>query len=142
MYFISSEKMHCPLHQPISKLYGEGYLIFCALLCAIKCLISTSHLLYRYDVAMQDREVVVTTFHWHAHSVRDLCFTTDGTLDANRHGIKTERCHCMASRRSVVIAWHQDRALSLHGIKTMRRHSMASRQSVVIAWHQDRVLSS
>ena len=47
----------------------------------------------------------------------------------------------MASRRSVVIAWHQDRVLSLHGIKTVRRHCMVSRQSVVIAWHQDRALS-
>lgn len=34
---------------------------------------------YRYDFS-GDCEVVVTTLHWHAHAVGDLCFTTDGTV--------------------------------------------------------------
>ena len=35
-------------------------------------------LVYRYDFARRGVTVVKTTFHWHAHAVGDLCFTTDG----------------------------------------------------------------
>ena len=34
----------------------------------------------RYDFGRPHSKVVVTTFHWHAHSVWDLCFTTDGAF--------------------------------------------------------------
>ena len=32
----------------------------------------------RYDFAKTGVDEVVTTLHWHAHTVADLCFTTDG----------------------------------------------------------------
>ena len=34
----------------------------------------------RYDFARSDAKMVITTFHWHAHSVADVCFTSDGKL--------------------------------------------------------------
>lgn len=37
-----------------------------------------SCVLGRYDFARSDTKVVMTTFHWHAHGVADVCFTTDG----------------------------------------------------------------
>ena len=33
---------------------------------------------YRYDFAKPGVTFVKTMFHWHAHAVGDLCFTTDG----------------------------------------------------------------
>ena len=38
----------------------------------------------RYDFARSDAKVVMTTFHWHAHSVAEVCFTSDGELE---HGV-------------------------------------------------------
>lgn len=35
-------------------------------------------LLCRHDFGKPDVAVVKTMFHWHAHAVGDLCFTTDG----------------------------------------------------------------
>ena len=34
----------------------------------------------RYDFALPDKKEAVTTLHWHAHAVANLCFTTDGKL--------------------------------------------------------------
>ena len=32
----------------------------------------------RFDFARPDAKVMVTTFHWHAHGVANVCFTSDG----------------------------------------------------------------
>lgn len=48
----------------------------------------------RYDFAGSDGKAVTTKFHWHAHAVRDLCFTTDGKNSLPCMGYyKHDSCH-------------------------------------------------
>ena len=45
-----------------------------------RCVVRAGYFDCRYDFGRPHLKVVVTTFHWHAHSVWDLCFTTDGAF--------------------------------------------------------------
>ena len=45
-----------------------------------RCVTHAGYFDCRYDFGRPHSKVVVTTFHWHAHSVWDLCFTTDGAF--------------------------------------------------------------
>ena len=45
-----------------------------------RCVVCAGYFDCRYDFGRPHLKVVVTTFHWHAHSVWDLCFTTDGAF--------------------------------------------------------------
>lgn len=35
---------------------------------------------FRYEFGKSESAVVTTVYHWHAHAVADLHFTTDGNL--------------------------------------------------------------
>ena len=57
--------------------YVDVALVEYAHTCMI-CFVLLVILCFRYDFARSDTKVVVTTFHWHAHGVADVCFTFDG----------------------------------------------------------------
>ena len=50
----------------------------------------------RYDFARSDAKVIMITFHWHAHSVAEVCFTSDGELEHHSNPVPRLPDHSIA----------------------------------------------